>query len=289
VTRSAGTFQSGLAPKAANPLYDFYSGTAVSGEPGVFLSAIGMAGDEVAGRIPISVGTDDVAKLVVPTIGAVTVSGRALYDGADAPAAGRTGGSWGPGIRLEPADGDITRTADFSLNTNRDPATFSIRNVMPGRYRVLEIDNRDYRLVGATMNGRDLFATPLEVTGNGPVTGIVVHLSSKRNSVSGVVRAADSQKPPAGAVLIFPQDHDRWREPGISAPLFRNLDVSITGAFSVENLIPGDYFIAAVPLEDRRRGLDIDFLTLLAAQAKRITLDESATLTMELRLIGARR
>ncbi len=159
---------------------------------------------------------------------------------------------------------------------------------MPGRYRLLAGD-RDYRLVGATWNGRDLFATPLEVTGVGPVTGIVVYLSSKRNSISGLVRDADGQKPSAGAVLIFPQDRERWREPGISALLFRFLDVAPTGGFSTVNLIPGDYFIAAVPVEDRKRGLDIEFLNALASQAKRITLDESATMTVDLRVIGSRR
>jgi hypothetical protein len=133
-----------------------------------------------------------------------------------------------------------------------------------------------------------LFATPLEVREGTPVTGIVVHLSSKRNVISGVVRAADG-KASAGAVLIFPQDPLRWREPGISALLFRSVAVASTGTFSAENLIPGDYFIAAVPIEDRRRLLDTEFLKSLTVQAKRITLDEASTLAVDLRLIGGGR
>ncbi len=282
--------QPGLAPTPANPFLERMSGAQVGGEPGLFLNSTGMQGNDVTGRVSISVGTDAINGLVVPTTAGVTVSGHALFDGADAPAAGRNTSPFGPAIRLDPADGDLARTASFSSNTNRPAdSTFSIANVMPGRYRLLDQGNRDYRLVGATWNGRDLFATPLEVTGAGPVTGIVVHLSSKRNSVSGLVRAADSQKPSAGAVFIFPQDRERWREPGISALLFRSLDVSVSGSFSADNLIPGDYFIAAVPLEDRRRGLDIEFLTLLAPQATRITVNESATLTVDLRIIGVRR
>ena len=100
------------------------------------------------------------------------------------------------------------------------------------------------------------------------------------------MRTSDGQRPSAGAVFIFPQDPERWREPGISAMQFLNIDVSVTGGFSSENLIPGDYFIAAVPVEDRKRGLDIDFLKKLAPQAAQITLSESTTLTMDLRIIG---
>jgi hypothetical protein len=285
-----GGFQPSPAPSAANPFLGRISGASVGGEPGLFVYSIGMGGDDVTGRVSISVGTDAIDGLVVPTTAGVSVSGHALFDGADAPAAGRAAGLFGPMIRLDPADGDITRTMSFSLNTATPPGpTFSIANVMPGRYRLLDFGNRDYRLVGATWNGRDLFATPLEVTGEGPVTGIVVYLSSKRSSVSGFVRASDGQAASAGAVLIFPQDRDRWREPGVSAVLFRSLDVSADGAFSTLNLRPGDYFIAAVPVQERRRGLDIGFLTLLAAQATRITLDESATLTVDLRVIGGRR
>jgi hypothetical protein len=297
VVNSSGAVLSQLAPATpdfdwgGNPFVDRLGGGGpVAGAPGFSLSATAMMGDDVTGRVAISVGTDAIDGLVVSTIAGVTVSGRALYDGADAPAAGRVTGPFGPHITIGPADGDITRTSSFSLNSARPAGpTFSIDNVMPGRYRLTDGSNRDYHLVGATWNGRDLFATPLEVTGNGPVTGIVLYLSSKKNSVSGVVRVADGQTPSAGAVLIFPQDTNRWKEPGISAVLFRSLDVSMTGAFSAQNLIPGDYFIAAVPLEDRRKGLDLDFLTLLAAQAKRITLGESATLTMDLRLIGGRK
>jgi hypothetical protein len=285
-----------LAPNnnwGANPFLDRISATPVIGEPGLSLFLFGMAGDGVAGRVSISVGTEAVEGLVVSTTVGATVSGRILYDGVD-PAANDQGMRIGrPLIRLDPADGDISRVAtsstwDFTSEIGPAGPTFSIPNVMPGRYWFLGGD-RSNRIVGATWNGRDLFATPLEVTGEGPVGDVVLRLSSKRNSVSGVIRASDSEVPSPGIVLIFPQNRNIWPEPGISAPLFRELEVSATGSFSVENLIPGDYFIVAFALESRKRGLDIGFLQSLAAQAKRITVDESARVTVELKLIGGRR
>ena len=285
--------ESGVAPTAANPfLSGGMSRVSLGRESGLFLSALTRGGDYVTGRVSISVGTDAIDGVVVPTRAGVTVSGHALYDGADAPAAGRASGPFGPSVSLDPADADTTRTIGSSFNTAKPPgSTFSIGNVVPGHYRLTDQGtgrNGDYRLVGATWHSQDLFATPLDVTGEGPVTDIVVYLSSKKNAVSGVVRASNDRLS-AGAVLIFPQDPARWREPGIFASQFRIVNVSLTGSFSTENLIPGGYFIAAVPTEDRRRGLDIDFLKSLAPQATRITIDESSTLTMDLHIIGARR
>jgi uncharacterized protein (DUF2141 family) len=287
--------ESGVAPTAANPfLSGGMSRVSLGRESGLFLSTLTRGGDDVTGRVSISVGTDAIDGVVVPTRAGVTVSGHALFDGAEAPAAGRAIGRFGPKIGIEPADGDTRRTIGSSMNTATLPdSTFSIRNVVPGHYRLTDgmaeaRPNGDYRLIGATWHGQDLFATPLDVTGEGPVTDIVVYLSSKKNAVSGVVRASND-KLSAGAVLIFPQDPARWREPGIVAPQFRTMDVSLTGAFSTENLIPGEYLIAAVRTEDRRRGLDIDFLKSLSPQATRITIDESSTLTMDLHIIGVRR
>ena len=99
----------------------------------------------------------------------MTVSGHALFDGAEAPAAGRAIGRFGPQIEIEPADGDTTRTIGSSMNTAKLPdSTFSIRNVVPGHYRLTDgiaeaRPNGDYRLIGATWHGQDLFATPLDV------------------------------------------------------------------------------------------------------------------------------
>jgi len=220
----------------------------------------------------------------------VTVSGRAFYDGAQAPASGKNIGPFGPRVRLDPADSDITRSMRYStLSRENPPGTFSISDVSPGRYRLVDQGNRDYRLVGATWNGQDLFATPLEITGAGPITGIVVQLSSKQNSVSGRIRTADGQKPSAGVVLVFPREPSRWREPGVGAPLFRWVDVSADGQFSTTNLIPGDYLIAAVPGEERRRGFDPEFFRGLVTQATPATITESAALTFELRIIGKQR
>lgn len=290
VVRSPDGALPSLVPNLGRVFLGNISGSRVGSESGISVSSTAMNGEDVTGRLAINVGTQTIDGLIVPVTSGVTISGRALYDGADAPAEGRSAGRFGPMIRLDPADSDLTRSMRFST-PRPDPtdSRFSIANVVPGRYRIIDQGNRDFRLVGATWNGQDLFATPLEVTGDRPVSGIVVYLSSKHNSVAGMVYSADRQKPAAATVIVFPEDRNRWGEPGIAAALFRILEVSVDGAFSMLDLIPGDYFIAAAPSGERVRGLDTEFLRLLAPQAVRITVGESTTLTVDLRVTGARR
>ena len=100
--------------------------------------------------------------------------------------------------------------------------------------------------------------------------------------MSGIVRTwLDGQGSPRPAPCSsFRQDRDGWREPGIAAPQFHRENATLSGTFSAKDLIPGDYFVVAVPLEQGDQLLDTDFLEKLASHATRITLGELAMLTV---------
>ena len=172
--RSAG-------PSAAIPFFPHF-GTAVAGQADVSVRVSGSTASSVSGRVSVSVGTTPIDGLAVLLTGVgVIVSGNAVYDGADAPGAGHSDSSFGPLIAIEPADGDLGKTMEYSAPHPKSPEpTFSIHNVLPGRYRLVDGPgpHSDYHLIGATWIGQYLFERPLEVIGDGPVTGFVVQLSS---------------------------------------------------------------------------------------------------------------
>jgi hypothetical protein len=97
--------------------------------------------------------------------------------------------------------------------------TFTFENVKAGRYVLADpvVVGNSHRLVGATWNGRDIVETPLVVSGDGPVTGIVVRMSTQFNKVTGTVRLAEGRVATDGAVVAFPVSPTAWLESALSA------------------------------------------------------------------------
>jgi hypothetical protein len=261
---------------------------------GVVLNGASMPGGvDATGRLEVSVGTRAVSGLVVPLSPTVRVSGYFDWDGSDTPPAGARAPIV---VRLEPADGDLSLGSNFCNASRPDPnepptrITFACENVKPGRYALgegLSGPSSTFRLIGASWNGRDIIELPLEVSGDGPITGIVLKLSSQMNKVAGTVRSGDGRAANDGAVIVFPAAQTSWREAGVTSPRFRSTNVGADGSFDFGPVLPGEYLLAAVSMEDRVRGTDAAFLTAIAGRATRVTVGPASTISQELRMIGS--
>ncbi len=288
---SASSSAQRLAPSGLNPFVSRMSSSQVAGANGIMFSTQGMQGVDAPGRLALSVGNQSMTGIVVPSVRAVKVSGRFQWDGSDTrPAAAE----FGPSVRLEPADGDLMQGMHFAMSPRATPGapgptTFTIDNVVPGRYVIGEIAASTFRLVGAEWNGRNLIDTPLEVDGEGDITNVVIKLAAVLNSVTGVVRDAAGRVATDGAVLTFPANPEAWKMMGISAQRFRTSTIVADGTYRVTLLVPGDYLLAAVPMEDRGKWVDPEFLASLAATAVRLKIDANTVVTQELRLSGGGR
>jgi hypothetical protein len=298
VSRSVAEFQvngsvaqqEALVPPGATPFGLRMSNT---GAPnGMTLNGASMpVGPDMTGRLAISVGGRAVSGLVVPVTPAVKVSGYFDWDGSDTPPAGAR---IPVVVRIEPADGDLSLGAYFCNATRPMPddppmrITFTCENVKPGRYTIAEllVGSSAHRMIGATWNGRDIIDTPLEVSGDAPITGVVIRMSTQMNKVAGTVRAADGRVANDGGVIAFPVSQAAWREAGVVAIRFRSTGVGADGTFDFGPVLPGEYLLAAVSMEDRARGTDPAFLAAIAGRATRVTVGPASTISQELRLIG---
>jgi hypothetical protein len=203
-TRSGPSISTDIMPSAAIMITSMSMGQ-VSGVDGVSFSSRSTAGTAVAGRLPVSVGDRDLAGVTVPLSTGVKVSGHFLWDGQQA--APETI-KLRPSVRLEPADGDLSkgvrtpmtfRSGNESLPT---PLPFEVEGVLQGRYVIGQIEAAGFVLEGIDLNGRKLLTLPLEVDGVKDVSGIVVSLTSKRITLSGAVR--DGTGAPATSVRVEP-------------------------------------------------------------------------------------
>ena len=280
-----GITTSTLLPARATTIVSM-SSSQVPGSNGVSMLSRSSQGPAVAGRAAVSVADRDVDDVAVTLVTAVKVSGSFLWDGAETPPSGVSV----PGVRLEPADGDLSVNLRSPIG-RPDSGTvgFSIDGALPGRYVFPGISTGAFSLEGIEWRGRDLITSPLEVEGDRDITGIVIRMSSKTNTVTGSVRDSSGAVASSGGVIVFPASSALWRNFGLSAVLFKTGSVFADGTYKFTRLVPGEYLIVAVPDEDRTKWVDPDYLEKISGAATRIQVLPGATVTQNLRIVSGGR
>lgn len=218
-----------------------------SGVPPVSTESTGWA------TMPLSVGEDGVTGLNVALQTGFRLTGRLELDG--------TSTKPGPdliekfSIQLDPADGSGSRMPVALRGTIDRNGRISTNEIPPGRYVVLFLAFAPDRLampgweaVGATIDGRDASHTPFELTRD--VSTLVMTLSDRAPSITGLVRDAQGVPDPGAAVLMFPADRERWVDRGFSTRAMRLLRAGQDGRYRLGSVPPGDYIVAALPDEE---------------------------------------
>jgi hypothetical protein len=279
-------------PRAADLYQNGFNNTQLGGMPGVTFHTRRAPGGDATGSVQVSVANQAVTGLSIHLTPGVTVSGHFEWDGSETPPSGFPGP---PLVNLEPVDASpamssyITPMFGSTRNENPSRMEFILPNVLPGRYVIGQVRASTWTLAGAAWNGRDVMATALEVTGERDVTGVVVKLMKNPSRIRGQVRSATGEPPPDAMVVSFPVTPAEWLVQGTSAQRFKNVSLGTDGTYSLEAVVPGDYYIAAIPIADRTRWIDPDYLAALTSQATRVKVTPGATTTQDLRFGGGGR
>jgi hypothetical protein len=281
-----GVSTSTLIPARAISIVSM-SSSSITGSNGVSMLSRSSQGPPVSGRVSVSVTDRAVDDVAVTLVTGVKVSGTFLWDGVETPPAGVSV----PVVRLEAADGDLSLNLRSSGTSRPEPgaAGFLIDGALPGRYLFPSISLGTFSLEGIEWRGRDLITSPLEVEGDRDITGIVIKMSSKTNTVTGSVRDSSGAVALSGGVIVFPASQTLWRNFGLSATLFRTGSVLADGTYKFTRLVPGEYLIAAVPDEDRSKWVDPEYLESISGAATRIQVLPGATVTQNLRIVSGGR
>jgi uncharacterized protein (DUF2141 family) len=208
------------------------------------------------------------------------VNGHLVFDGGAAPT-----DLTRVRVALSPSGGangaDLAQNAPAQLDAT---GHFSITGVAPGRYTVrVQGQVQTFALKSAVTMGRDALDFPLEVKPNEDIADIALTMTTKTQELSGML--TDSQNQPATdySVIVFSSDQQYWM------PQSRRI-VSVRpgtdGKFTVRNLPPGDYQIAAVTDVEPGSWFDPEFLQQLRPASVRVTLAEGDKKTQDLRIGG---
>ena len=164
--------------------------------------------------------------------------------------------------------------------------SFTFTGVVPGTYRLaatVPAASSGWALRSALVDGAESLDRGFEVRPGRNLEGVTVAFTDRPTELTGTLQ------PPAGTlasdyfIIVFPADRSAWGPGSRRTMMARPTN---TGGYSVRNLPPGDYFLAAVADVELNAWFDPAFLEPLVPAALRFTLTESEKKTQDLRVGG---
>lgn len=228
----------------------------------------------------------------------MTVSGRIVYQGTPQstpvdPARSRISLSTMPtgGAQMDL----VMSMMQSSMATVSADGTFTVKGVMPGKYRVTVfapgmLFNQQipgagdgWTLKSAVLNGRDVADLPFEVKPGEDAAEVVVTFTDRPTELSGSVLDQTGRAIGNFPIVVFSTDRAYWTLASRRVQLVRP---STDGKFKTTSLPPGEYYVCAVTDADETGLYDPAFLQLLVAGAFKITLADGEKKTQDLKLAG---
>jgi hypothetical protein len=113
---------------------------------------------------------------------------------------------------------------------------------------------------------------------------MVVTISNRVSTVTGLARDVDGKAVASSVVAIFPTDRGLWRLPGMQSRRMVTTAPNRDGRFTFTGLPSGEYFVVAAdwPSQDFA---DADVLKTLIQHAQKLTLGDGERRTLDLRVV----
>jgi hypothetical protein len=220
-------------------------GPPVPGTGGPPMNTAGVSGERpLWAAAEVFVADRNTPAVVLQLEPGVTVSGRVRFD--DSAQAPEDPSSFR--IVLNAASRHDVGVGSATGQVAED-GTFTIADVMPGRYRISVIGRADWRAKSFEVAGQDALDTLLDVQARQPVSGAELALTTRLATLSGTLRDASGQPASAYTVVLFSDDAAHW------TPQSRRVHATrpgTDGRFAVANLPAGRYRMAA--LDDVQEG-----------------------------------
>lgn len=232
-----------------------------------------------SGLLAITVGGADLLNVRVTTSPGATVTGRVVFEGT----ARRDHGQGGP-FRVMPqtAGPNIPFASSLGVETGlvTDDGSFELKGVRgPVLFRVAV--GQAWTLKSVSHEGVDITDTATDLNGPDGLQGLTIVLTDKLTDVSGQV--TDPRGRPVKDYLVVVQPLEPKNNVALTRYL-RTLTPDTEGRYRVRGLPPGEYFATAIEGLEQGRQFVPDVQARLRDTARRFTVREGETVTLDLRL-----
>ena len=123
-----------------------------------------------------------------------------------------------------------------------------------------------------TIGGFDVTDAPFDFSSKEElVSGAEIVISTAGATIEGVVTNVDAVRVNDYGVFVFSTDRAQWVA---GSRFMRGTPPAPNGSFEVKGLPPGDYWVAALEVEEFEDGWTPEILDRIAARAERVTLAE---------------
>jgi len=168
---------------------------------------------------------------------------------------------------------------DLSLDDGREAARRAADNLLA----VLETAGKveAVLLLRGQVNAADL---AFEVRPDEDIAGATITFTDKLAELSGMLQDAAGHPTPEFSIILFPVDKALWTQR--SRRLRPPVRASTDGRFKLTNLLPGDYYLAALSDFDPSDYTKPSFLEQVALAAMKVTIAEGEKKVQNVKIAG---
>jgi hypothetical protein len=229
--------------------------------------------------VPVAVADRNVGGIVVTLRGGVRVSGRYIFRGSSTPPSPDRLSQLRVIVSMsQPLFRDAVPASVAGADAS---GAFSIDQLSPGRYAVRIGDLAPtWTVESMSVAGRD--ATDGIISVDEDVADMEIVFTDRPAAISGVVRGATLAPDSTASVLLFPTDRQRWRDARGAERTFVIARTRANGAFTLANVPPGNYLVAAVADTAAADWPDQKFLEKVAPLATSVHVTGGQAMTIDL-------
>jgi hypothetical protein len=254
--------------------------TSDGGDTMTFRATIGGpegSNESESASLPISLGGEDLTNVMIVTSKGGTAIGRLTFEGTSTPPATITG------VRIFPMPIDMEGPVMMSGGGPvKADGSFEMKG-LSGR-RLIRAMNlpQGWTLKAVRLNGEDITDTGADFRPGQEVSGLEIVATNKQTQIVGGVTAANGSMIKDYTVVAFSDDPQHWTLPMTRWVTGTRPDQE--GRFRIRNLPAGNYLVVALDYIEQGSWGDPELLDRLKSRAKRISLREGETETVDLKI-----